>query len=173
MPNIGPMIAASAKLGVGYASRLLNDVTAEQFARFAKVGDTVIESNHPSFILGHLSLYAPRIIEELGGDPAAITPMQKFQDVFTQEVSCVDDVDGTVYPAMDEVTKTFFDGYEAAIKMLNEAEDELFLQPNPNESMRKRFENKGAMHGFYVGGHVMMHMGQLSAWRRAAGLGPA
>ena len=36
-----------------------------------------------------------------------------------------------------------------------------------------RFPTKGAALGFYVGGHFMMHMGQLSAWRRAMGMGAA
>ena len=40
--NIGPMIAASARLGLGYAERLLKDVKPDQFGRFAKIGDTVI-----------------------------------------------------------------------------------------------------------------------------------
>ena len=48
-----------------------------------------------------------------------------------------------------------------------------FLLENPNERMRAKFPTNGAMLAFYVGGHFMLHMGQLSAWRRAVGLGPA
>jgi hypothetical protein len=29
------------------------------------------------------------------------------------------------------------------------------------------------MVGFYLDGHVMMHLGQLSAWRRFEGMAPA
>jgi len=29
------------------------------------------------------------------------------------------------------------------------------------------------MLNFYLGGHVMLHIGQMSAWRRMMGLGPA
>jgi hypothetical protein len=29
------------------------------------------------------------------------------------------------------------------------------------------------MINFYVGGHMMLHLGQLSAWRRMMGLGAA
>ena len=57
--------------------------------------------------------------------------------------------------------------------LIEQAEDEVFQQQNPNEAMREKFATIGAMHGFYVGGHFMMHMGQMSAWRRMAGLGPA
>ncbi len=62
---------------------------------------------------------------------------------------------------------------QAAIAALEKAEDSVFEQQNPNEGMRQKFATIGAMHGFYVGGQFMMHMGQMSAWRRMAGFGPA
>ena len=173
MPTIGPMIAASARLGLGYAERLLKDVTPEKFARYAGVGDTVIESNHPAFVYGHLSLYAPRIIVQVGGDAAKLLPPPNFTELFSKDAKCVDDPDGSIYPPMDEVTSTMLDGYRAAADALERADDEVFTTENPNEAMRGKFATTGAMHAFYVGGHFMLHMGQMSAWRRAMGLGPA
>jgi len=173
MPTIGPMIAASAKLGIGYAERLLKDVTPEQFARFASVGGTVIESNHPAFIYGHLSLYAPAVIEQLGGDAGHLLPSAKFEQAFSKDAKCVDDPDGLIYPPMADVTSALLDGYRAAVVALENAEDAMFTTENPNAAMREKFPTQGAMHAFYVGGHFMLHMGQMSAWRRAIGLGPA
>ncbi len=167
------MIAASARLGLGYAERLLKDVTPEQFARYAKIGDTVIESNHPAFIYGHLSLYAPRVIVQVGGDAAKYLPPPDFTELFSKDAKCVDDPDGSIYPPMSEVTSAMLDGYRAAADALERADDALFVEENPNEAMRGKFPTKGAAHAFYVGGHVMLHMGQVSAWRRAMGLGPA
>ena len=171
--NIGPMIAASAQLGIGYAERLLKDISSDQFARFAKIGDTTIQSNHPAFIFGHLSLYACRVIEGVGNDATQYRPSVEFDTVFSKDAQCVDDPDGTIYPTMEAVTKAYFDGYNAVVESLNGAPDEVFREENPNEAMRGKFATKGAMFGFYVGGHVMLHIGQLSAWRRAMGLGPA
>ena len=74
---------------------------------------------------------------------------------------------------MDEANAHLFTNYQAAIAALEQAEDSVFEQQNPNEAMRQKFATIGAMHGFYVGGHFMMHMGQMSAWRRMAGFGPA
>ena len=173
MPTIGPMIAASARLGMGYAERLLQDVKPEQFARFAQVGGTVIPSNHPAFIYGHLSLYSPRIVEQLGGDVAGLTPSAQFEKLFSKDAQCVDDPDGSIYPAMDEIVAALRQGHTAAIDALENAADSIFQQANPNEPMRDKFPTIGAMHAFYVGGHFMLHMGQMSAWRRASGLGPA
>ena len=173
MPHIGPMIAASAKLGLGYAERLLKDIPDDKYARFAQVQDTIIESNHPAFIYGHLGLYASRVIAELGCDASAYTPSAEYEEIFSKDAVCVDDPDNSIYPAMDEVNNHLFTNYQAAIAALEQAEDEVFQQQNPNETMREKFATIGAMHGFYVGGHFMMHMGQMSAWRRMAGLGPA
>jgi hypothetical protein len=170
---IGELIAASARLGLGYADRLLTDVDADQFARFATVGDTVVESNHPCFILGHLSLYAPRVVRELGGDTAAIQPSETFVKLFNKDAKCTDDVDGSLYPSMDEVVAAFRSGHEKAIDTLGKAGDELFHEVNPNEGMRTKFPTVGAMHAFYLSGHFMVHMGQFSAWRRMMGMGAA
>jgi hypothetical protein len=171
--SIGSMIAASGRLGLGYADRLLKGVTSDQFARFASVGGNLIQSNHPAFIYGHLSLYAPRIIEQLNGDASGLMPTAEFQKLFSKDATCVDDPDGSIYPAMDEIVLALKDGYTAAINALQQAQDEIFRQVNPNEVMRERFPSLGAMHAFYVGGHFMLHMGQMSAWRRAMGLGAA
>ncbi len=173
MPTIGPMIAASARLGLGYAERLLKDVSPDQFSGFAHVGETVIHSNHPAFIYGHLSIYAPRIVQQLGGDTSGLAPSAKFEELFSKDAQCVDDPDRSIYPAMDVIVSALFNGYNAAVTALENAPDEIFAQSNPNEAMRGKFPTIGAMHGFYVGGHFMLHMGQMSAWRRAVGLGAA
>lgn len=173
MSQIGSIIASSAELSLAYAERLLKDVTPDQFARFAEVGGTVIESNHPAFIYGHLSLYAPRVIEQLGGDATPLAPSARFEKLFSKDARCVDDPDGTIYPPMEEITSALFAGYRAASETLRLAGNDVLVAENPNEAMRSKFPTKGAMHAFYVGGHFMVHMGQMSAWRRMAGLGPA
>ena len=66
---LGHVIADSLQLSVGYAERLLAGIPAERFARLARFGGEVVESNHPAFVLGHLALYGPRIATQLGGSP--------------------------------------------------------------------------------------------------------
>lgn len=171
--NIGPMIAASARLGLGYAGRLLSDIPDDKFATFARVGNGMIHSNHPAFVCGHLSLYAPKILADLGLDNASIQPPDSYQTLFSKDAQCEDDADRKRYPAAEELRTTLIDGYTAVANALQQADDEIFLGENPNEVMRGKFPTTGAMHGFYVGGHFMIHMGQVSAWRRAIGMSPA
>ena len=59
------------------------------------------------------------------------------------------------------------------METLAQTADEKFAEENRNERMRSRFSTVGAMHNFYTGGHFMIHMGQVSAWRRMMGLGSA
>lgn len=172
--SFGSTIADSLALTIGYAERLQSGLTAGRFARLAAPGGVTVSSNHPAFVFGHLGLYGPRIVEQLGGDAAAIVPSPRFVEVFNKDATCVDDPDGTIYPAMDEVTGQFFRGYRAALEALRAAGDAVFEQPNPlGGRMTELFPTLGSMHAFYCGGHAMMHLGQLSAWRRMEGLGPA
>jgi hypothetical protein len=170
--SIGIMIAESAKLSLGYGRKLLTDVPADKFARFATGENGLVESNHPAFVYGHLSLYSPRVVEQLGGDVSAITPTEKYVELFDQTATCVDDPDGSIYPAMSEVTERLFAAQEAAIEILRNTPDEKLTAANENK-MKERFTTVGSMMAFYLGGHFMIHMGQISAWRRIMNLGPA
>ena len=171
--SLGNTIADSLQLSLGYTERLMSGIDSSNFARFATPGGQSIESNHPAFILGHLSIYPPRILAQLGRDDLELTTPEGFQEVFSKDAKCVDDPEGSIYPAMAAVTEYYNMGYKNVLSALREASDTTLQQANPTETMAAKFPTLGSMHGFYVGGHMMMHLGQLSAWRRMAGLGSA
>jgi hypothetical protein len=169
--SLGNVIADSLELGLGYAERLLAGVTPDQFARFAAPGGQQIASNHGAFLYGHLALYSPRIVGQLGGDAAAVTPPARYGELFSKDAVCRDDPSGTLYPSMDEIVQQFFGGYRAAVLALRGASDAAFAAPNPlGGPLAERFPTLGSMHAFYAGGHLMVHLGQMSAWRRMWGL---
>ncbi len=167
------IIADSARLSLGYARRLLESVSEPHFACLAKPGGQTIASNHPAFVYGHLSLYAPRILQELGHDATAYEPTDAYAALFNPSAECRDDPDREIYPPMEEILERFFPGYEAALAAIEQATADQLAAENPNEKMRSKFATVGGMHGFYVGGHMMIHMGQISAWRRMMGFGAA
>lgn len=172
--TLGNTIADSLQLSLGYADRLTKELPSDNFARFATPGDQTIESNHPAFIFGHLCLYAPRIITQLGRDDLAVTVPELFETSCSKDAKCVDDPNGDIYPSMDETLELFKAGYTNASTALREAADDLLQQENPaGGRMTELFPTLGSMHAFYVGGHMMMHLGQLSAWRRMQSMGPA
>ena len=170
--SLGNVIADSLDLGLGYSERLLEGVTADKFCRLASTGRSLIQSNHPAFIYGHLSLYGPRILTHLGGDTPDLP--DQFESLFSMDAKCVDDPDGKLYPSKDEITNFFFDGYRTAAGVLRATDEQVLQQPNPaGGRMAERFPTVGSVLAFYSGGHFMMHMGQMSVWRRMMGLGPA
>lgn len=170
--SLGNVIADSLKVSLGYAERLLADVTAERFARFAAPGGVVVASNHPAFIYGHLSLYAPKILLQIG-HPAPAVPDQ-FEIAFSKDSACRDDGDADLYPPMADVVEFFREGYRMVSGGLRSTGDEVFQLPNPADGrMKELFPTIGSVQTFYCGGHMMMHLGQMSAWRRMEGLGAA
>jgi hypothetical protein len=57
---------------------------------------------------------------------------------------------------------------------LRSTPEDVFQQSNPAEGrMKELFPTIGSVQAFYCGGHMMMHLGQASAWRRMEGLGAA
>lgn len=173
MQQIGPMIAASGSVGLNYAERLLTGVTADQFARLARPGGQVVQSNHPAFVFGHLSLYPPRIFQLLGANNPHGPLSGDYERLFKAGIECVDDPDRRIYPPMAELTERFFASHKSAIQVVAAANDADMVKPNPAEGrMRELFPTIGAVLTFFLSGHIQNHLGQMSAWRRAMGLAP-
>lgn len=168
--HTGNNIADTLRLTLKYAEILLKDVTPETFGRFATADGKAIESNHPAFIYGHLSLYAHRVMAELG-KPVDDVP-EGFEENFAKGCVCKDDADGSL-PEMKTITEYFFKSWKGVLEVLRETDDETYLQATTSEGMKDRFPTLGSVHNFYCGGHNMLHLGQMSAWRRMMGLGSA
>ena len=170
--SLGNVIADSLQLSLSYADRLLEGIAADRFPRFAAIGGRTVESNHPAFVYGHLSLYAPKILHQIGS-PAPQVP-EHFEIRFSKDATCVDDQDLDLYPSMDEIVTFFLEGYRMVTGALRSTPDDVFQRPNPASGrMKDLFPTIGSVQTFYCGGHMMMHLGQVSAWRRMEGLGAA
>ena len=86
--SLGNVIADSLQLSLGYAERLLKDVPAERCARVAAPGGVVVTSNHPAFGFGHLSRYAPKILQQIG-----LRSGRDLLGVFRRHLACIQDVE--------------------------------------------------------------------------------
>ncbi len=179
MSLIAPVNAQPAALTKRNAERLLVGIPADTFARFARPGGVVVQSNHPAFVFGHLALYpgkAATALAAVGVTAARSIPAAPdgWDALFKNGAPCVDDATGTTYPPMRTITDYFYASYNAAIAVIAEATDAQLGAPNPTEGpMRERFPIVGGMLAFYLSGHAQNHFGQLSAWRRMMGLPPA
>lgn len=173
MGQQGKMIADSAARGIGYAERLLKDLSDDRFARMSSPGGQLVDANHPAFIFGHLCLYPQKVIEHIGASQEQTTVPESFDSVFSKTATCQDDPEGNLYPSPEVIKVTFRRAYAAAIAAIAECDDSILGQDNPDEAMNAVFPTMGSMLNFYMTSHVMVHLGQLSTWRRMEGLKPA
>ena len=170
---IGDIIADTLQVSLRYAETLAVGIEPSDFGKLANVDGRQILSNHPAWVYGHLCLYAPRAITDLGGNAESVRVPEEWESLFGPKSDCQDDSKGTLYPPKDELVEKLMAGYRLASDVLRSTPDEAFGKENPNERMRAKFPTLGSMQAFYMGGHFMIHMGQVSAWRRMMGLGSA
>jgi hypothetical protein len=79
-----------------------------------------------------------------------------------------------LYPTREPLVQFFDRSYSAAIEILRQSTDEQLAGPNPVESpLQHVLPTLGSLVAFYMTGHVMIHLGQLSTWRRMEHLPPA
>jgi len=171
------MMLGGARRGRVYAEKLVVGIKAEQAARkphFETPGAAqVVDTNHPTFVFGHLALYPARIAKFAGLDGAALAAPAGWEELFKAGAPCVDDPDGKVYPGFDVVMKQYYKATDGLIAALEKVDDKALLAVTPDEKMRERFPLAGSAVNFMLNNHVMMHMGQVSAWRRCFGLASA
>ncbi|MFI4897230.1 MAG: DinB family protein [Phycisphaerales bacterium JB059] len=167
-------INATAARGLGLAGMMLQGVTPEMFARLPEQGGSRVQTNHAAFVFGHLSIYPSRIFMAGGEDPSTVRIPEAHEELFKIGSVCHDDPEGTIYPAMEEVVKNFQRGYSAALQLVaGWDEEKLAGRHELGEAYQNMFPSLGIVTNFLLTSHVMMHLGQVSAWRRMMGLGSA
>lgn len=163
MSSLSTFILPCAEQTLRYADAVVKDIPADQFAHMV-----VPNLNHPAFNIGHLSMYPDRMLGILGR-PELASPKAGWDTLFLAGCPCVEQ-DGR-YPAKDEIVGRFNERMSVLLPAVKEASDEQFSAQNPLEGrMRELFPTVGALITFLLNNHPMMHLGQVSAWRRAMGM---
>jgi hypothetical protein len=147
---------------VKYCHLLTADIAEERMAEQPMPG-----VNHPAWILGHLAVSAEMIVNRLGGDK--FLP-EKWGDLFKPGSSpCT--VRGN-YPCKAELLKGLEDAFARARETACGASEEALATPTPNPRMQQGLPTLGDVAAFILTGHLGVHLGQLSMWRRMTGLAP-
>ncbi|MEO0512376.1 MAG: DinB family protein [Planctomycetota bacterium] len=164
-----------AKPSLGMGAGLLAGIPEDLFARFAEGRDGRLQANHPAWIIGHLAIYPHAALSLLGDDPAAHdgAASDLWQSLFSRTSTCEDDPAGTRYPPKDELVAAWTGETTRLMERLVGVSDEALSAPQPVERWKERMPRVYDSFAFLVGAHAMFHLGQLSTWRRVAGLGRA
>jgi len=161
--NAAWFIARCLERTLGYAEKLLADIPSAKFAHAAVKG-----ANHPAFIIGHLCLYPNRIFTLIDRKDLVVE-RPGWPELFQAGAAC--EADSTRYPPKAALVQAFFEGYRKVLEVLPSVSDDLLRRDNPMEGrMREIFPKTGIAVNFLCNNHLMMHLGQISTWRRALGL---
>ena len=163
--STGSHLANSLKLMMGYCEMLTNDIPADRFCEMPHP-----TMNHPAWIIGHCLIYPDRVLEMMGRSDIAKPVSEDWNELFGFGSECKNDA--SLYPDKDTLLAAFTDNHGRFLSALEEASDESLASPMPDDHpMKGRFPHVGDTASFLSGAHVAVHLGQLSAWRRAIGLG--
>lgn len=172
--SIADTITRTLERTTGLAAALLEGVNDADFSSMPKSDGKTINTNHPAFIYGHLSLYPKTIMDLLGLDGSSIEHPENFSELFMHGVECKDDPDGSHYPSKDEIVGYFNKAHETVIAAIKGLDDDALNAPFTGEGWYVDFaKTPASLCIFMLHDHYMFHLGQMSAWRRCFGLGHA
>lgn len=174
MGAMGKAIASNARMVVRLGGLLAEGVEPKMFGARPMIDGREVVTNHPAFVYGHLAMYPSRAMEMLGLDAPTMQPPAGWAELFAAGVECRNDPQTTIYPGKDLLVTTMLDWTEQVAKALDSIDDKVLEAPiTTGGRMAELFPNVGGAVNFYVSAHAMMHLGQVSTWRRCMGLGSA
>lgn len=121
--------------------------------------------NHPAWLLSHLNTYHPIAIALLRGE----TPEDPLHAPFGQKSAPV--ADAAAYAPAVELLEAWQANHRAIADALANFDESTLLRPQPVERWAERFPRVGSILIYLLARHEALHLGQLSAWRRAMGMG--
>lgn len=147
---------------LGYAGLLAADIPAERFTE-----QPLPDVNHPAWIFGHLCLTGEAGVGFLGGEKTIGMTWTKRFAPGSAVTSALSD-----YPAKAELVAKFESTYARLQAQAAAASAEQLAAPNPHPRLKERLPTVRDAVAFLLTGHLAMHLGQLSMWRRMIGLPP-
>lgn len=146
-----------------YAERLLGDISAERMCMQPLPG-----MNHPTWIIGHLADTCDLMADWL--EVTSICP-SGWNDLFDNRSE--PQSDRSIYPDKAKLSDVLEQGHKAISAAFQTVPEDVLEKPLPRESMRSLFPTVLDGVAFEMTDHEAIHLGQLSAWRRAMGMGRA
>jgi DinB family protein len=144
-----------------YALALVEDLTDAQMV--LRPGGNM---NHPAWILGHVSLYHPATVAMLAGKPFD----DPKNDVLFGFAGKGPQDDVAAYGGKEKIVSRFRDGHEQVVQALLSAKPSDFERKPSLERWAASYPTVEFMLPDLLVFHESIHIGQISIWRRAAGL---
>ena len=153
----------AAAVNSEYCKRLIGDIPDELMAEQPFPG-----MNHAAWVLGHLTFVADSMIRVF--DLPHEMP-KEWNELFN--VSSKPLADRARYPSKDALVAAYDKAYARITETVKNASAESLDREFPNPKLRSQLPTVGVAMVHVLTSHHALHLGQLSAWRRAIGLPPA
>jgi DinB superfamily len=141
---------------------LVGDIADERLAE-----QPVADVNHPAWILGHLAWTADGALGMLGA-PKRLSA--EWASLFGR--GSKPSPQRGLYPSKDELLRAVEQGYQQVRQEASTANPEQLARPTTNPVTKETLPTLKEMIAFLLSGHMGVHLGQLSSWRRMIGLPP-
>jgi hypothetical protein len=142
-----------------YAEKLAADLADDELARLPQPG-----MNHAAWVLGHVALGSDFVALLLG---KPMVTDKAWMATFGPGSTPVGD--RAAYPSKDKLLATMRTTLAKAIELLAQATPAQLDAPNETPFFPAEFPTVGALVTHLMTTHAALHLGQLSAWRRALG----
>jgi len=147
----------SLQYAQGLASDIPDERLAQQFDGFV---------NHAAWQLGHMAYALGGVLQYAGVD---VEKDEKAVALFGMGSSPVGERD--VYPSKQSLLDLLVTMHERVEPALDAFTSERMAMENPVEGFRQSMPTVGDAVTFLLTTHYAVHLGQLAAWKRAAGIG--
>lgn len=144
-----------------YARRLVADVPEERMTAQPSPG-----MNHPQWVLGHLAICTDYAADLLG-DPAKACPEAWHRDFGPSSIPLPELPEPPTKAALWSALES---GHARVEALLPRADPLTLALPHPIDFLRPALQTNGELLAHLLSTHEAIHLGQLSTWRRAAGL---
>ncbi|HLJ92153.1 MAG TPA: DinB family protein [Gemmataceae bacterium] len=145
-----------------YCHMLVADIPDEHLAEQPHAG-----INHPAWVLGHLAWTADGALAMLGAPK--LLPIE-WKTLFGS--GSKPSSSRPTYPSKEELLHVVEEGYRQAREKAASASPEQLSQPTTNPRVKEILPTSREMVAFILTGHMGVHLGQVSSWRRLRGLPP-
>ncbi|MAY74344.1 MAG: hypothetical protein CMJ31_06385 [Phycisphaerae bacterium] len=147
------------------AKKLVADVPDDRFAELPFEG-----AKHPGWVLGHLCCGAGMGAAFLAGEEGVAGCPDAWVTACMPGTQLA--ADRSAYGAKADLLTHFERVHGLLADRYGAASDDLLATEFPNPEYRSFFPTLGDACFYLMAYHEGYHLGQLSAWRRAAGFGP-
>ncbi len=154
-------LVSNCLASVHYGKQVLADIECDRMA------ERPMDLNPPAWILMHLATAADYAATLLGGSGVCPADWNEKADTKKPVSSSRGD-----YPAKEELVATFEKAYMHASDLLSKATPEQLAAPQKLGFFETELPTVADMAGFLLVAHLSIHLGQVSAWRRATGKPP-